>query len=128
MYSYLCPECGSENIHLTRLAIGDKLSEPCDYCDYPFVIRAICRINATLSMPEHFNVSTGKYVTNRQAFESQLSEQSDRMSERLGYDVNYRQVDGTDKKALGVTSDGIEEAQSKQTNSVKRQHVERVMR
>lgn len=128
MYSYLCAKCNEENIHLTFKPIGGILDEYCDWCGQGPLIRAVCRINTALSMPEHFNVSTGKYVTNKQAFASQLSEQSDSMSERLGMDVNYKEVDGSDKKSLGVTTDGIEEAQSKQTNPIKRQHVERVMR
>lgn len=87
------------------LPLGVRLYIPCDRCLHPYVVRAICRLNTTLSMPEHFNTSTGKYVTNRQSFDDQLKRKSDEMSARTGFESNYVQVDPSDKKALGVTDD-----------------------
>lgn len=105
MYSYLCPNCDAEQIHSTMLPLGVGLDEPCDVCDHPYVVRAICRLNFTLSLPEHFNNSTGKYVSNRRDFSDQLKRKSDEMSERTGMHHNYVPVDPTDKKAVGVTDD-----------------------
>lgn len=102
MYSYLCDRCGHENISSTRLPIGGKLFQPCDNCGHPHQTRAICRLNTTLSLPEHFNTSTGKYVTNRRDFADQLKYKSDEMSDRTGMDHNYVPVDPHDAKAVGV--------------------------
>jgi len=125
MYSYLCPDCEAENIHLTFRKLGEKLDEPCDNCNHPFVVRAICRLNFALTMPEHFNYSTGQYVSNSRNFSDQLKTKSDEMSARLGMDVNYTEVDVADKKALGVTEHGVEDKLQKEKNPLKRQLTEK---
>lgn len=125
MYSYLCPDCECENIHLTFRKLGERLDEPCDYCNHPFVVRAICRMNVALSMPEHFNYSTGQYVSNSRNFSDQLKSKSDEMSARLGMDVKYGEVDVADQKALGVTTEGIETKLQKESNPLTRQLTEK---
>lgn len=125
MYSYLCPECESESAHLTRLGIGEILNEPCEVCNNPFIVRAVCRISTNLSMPEHFNHSTGKYVTNKRAFTSQLDAKSDEMSARLGYDVKYSEVDSSDQKSLGVTNDGAGDIITKEENPTKKRAIDK---
>jgi hypothetical protein len=125
MYSYLCPDCQSESSHLTRLKIGAKLYEPCEVCNHPYVVRAICRVATHLSMPEHFNNSTGKYVSNRRAFRSQLDAKSDEMSARLGYDVKYGEVDPSDQKAIGVTSDGADKIISEESNPKQKRAIDK---
>jgi hypothetical protein len=76
-------------------------------------------------MPEHFNNSTGKYVTNKRAFRSQLDAKSDEMSERLGYDVKYSEVDPSDQKAIGVTNDGAGKIISEEKNPTKRRAIDK---
>jgi hypothetical protein len=61
-----------------------------------------------LSMPEHFNDSVGEYVSNERQFNDALKHKSDSMAERLGMNVNYQPIDWSDRKALGVTDEGIE--------------------
>jgi hypothetical protein len=126
MYSYLCPECESESAHLTRLGIGEILNEPCEVCDHPFIVRAVCRISTSLSMPEHFNHSTGRYVTNKRAFTSQLDAKSDEMSARLGYDVKYSEVDSSDQKSLGVNNDDAQNIVTQEADPTKRRAIDKV--
>ena len=126
MYSYLCNYCGSENICLTFRRIGETLHEHCEVCGHGSLTRAICRISTKLSMQEHFNNSTGQYVSNKRDFTSQLDAKSDEMSARLGYDVKYGEVDVSDQKNLGVTNDGASEQISTEQNPTKKRAIDKV--
>lgn len=125
MYSYLCEFCEHEADYLTFKPIGERLYTPCENCEYPFMTRAVCRVATHLSMPEHFNNSTGKFVTNKRAFRSQLDAKSDEMSERLGYDVKYGEVDPSDQKAIGVTNDGAGKIISEESNPTKKRAIDK---
>lgn len=57
---------------------------------------------------EHLNPSTGTVVSSRRGFKDDLKRLSDERSERTGISHNFVEVDITDKKALGVTDEGIE--------------------
>jgi hypothetical protein len=59
-------------------------------------------------MPEHFNQSTGTYISNTREFADELKRKSEEMSNRTGMTHNYQPVDVTDMKALGVTDEGLE--------------------
>lgn len=72
-------------------------------------MRRGCSFSFRRSMPEHFNNSTGQYVSNAMEFTDQLKRQSEAQSIRTGMDHNYVPVDVTEMKALGVTDDGLEE-------------------
>lgn len=52
-----------------------------------------------------FNPSTGQYTASVKDMGEQLKKQSDSMSERMGFDVNYQFADPADRKTLGVTED-----------------------
>lgn len=59
-------------------------------------------------MHEHFNTSTGTVVSSRRGFQDDLKRLSEERTERTGIHHNFVEVDITDKKALGVTDEGIE--------------------
>ncbi len=65
------------------------------------------------SIQPHFNHSIGSYVNNRAELKSEFSRQSDEMSERMNFHVQYEPVDPVDLKnspeAFGVTSEGLEQ-------------------
>ncbi len=65
------------------------------------------------SIQPHFNHSIGSYVNNRAELKSEFSRQSDEMSERMNFHVQYEPVDPVDLKnspeAFGVTGEGIEQ-------------------
>ncbi len=64
------------------------------------------------SIQPHYNHSIGSYVNNRAELKSEFSRQSDEMSERMNFHVQYEPVDPVDLKnspeAFGVTAEGIE--------------------
>lgn len=127
MYSYLCDNCEVENHCLTFKPIGEKIQDKCDECGYPTLTRAICRISTHLSMPEHYNHSTGQYVTNKRAFTSQLDAKSDEMSARMGVDIKYKPVDPADQKALGVTNDNAQEIVTKESDPKRKKALDKVL-
>lgn len=57
---------------------------------------------------EHWNPSTGSVVSSRQQFRDDLKRRSEEATERTGIPHNFVEVDITDKKALGVTDEGLE--------------------
>lgn len=127
MYNYICKYCETETMALTYAKFGETIDLECDTCGNPKVMRTVGNFTTHLSMPEHFNQSTGQYVTNGQTFKSQLSQKSDEMSERLNMTVKYGEVDGRDAKALGVTPEGMESTIAKEPDSLKRRSLEKAL-
>ena len=105
-YSYFCAQCGAEDIDEICLPIGHTAPFPCRLCGGQMQ-RGVC-FAIRRSMPEHFNVSTGQYVSNERSFADQLKIKSEEASLRTGMDHSFVPVDITDMKALGVTDEGLE--------------------
>lgn len=128
LYSYLCPTCEGETISFTFAKLGVTIPESCDTCGNMGITRAVTSINTSLSMPEHFNASLGKFVSNHGQFADGLKHKSDEMSARMGVDISYSEVDINDKKALGVSQDVDMAASIKaETNPITRQNLDRVL-
>ena len=70
-------------------------------------------LSRTATIQPHFNHSAGEFVRNRGELRSAFGRQSDEMSERMGFDVDYQPVDPYDLKhspeSFGVTSEGLEQ-------------------
>ncbi len=99
-YTFRCPSCLKETDRYTR---GEPV---CLRCEVP--MRRVWGFNLAHSMPAHYNQSTGQFVTNERAFKDQLKEMGERQSESTGLYHDYQPVDITDRKACGVTDDGLE--------------------
>lgn len=101
LYTYRCVNCGREHLSDTR---ADALPfTPCCKDEG----RRIWGFGMVKAMPEHWNATLGKPISTRQQFQDGLKAQSEHMSERLGFDQNYVEVDPTDRATLGVTDEGI---------------------
>ena len=61
--------------------------------------------------PDHYNHTVDAYVTGERDFNNKLKMQSDAMSERMGFTVDYEVIDPGEPEAYGVTQDGIEETE-----------------
>jgi hypothetical protein len=73
------------------------------------------------SVAEHFNLSTGTYVTNEHALREDLKRQSDSESERTGLDHHYEYLspaDMADAAARGVTEEGLRPSKLRQVESL----------
>jgi hypothetical protein len=128
LYSFLCPTCDAETISFTFAKIGVTIPESCDGCGNIGIVRSVSNINIALSMPDHFNASLGKYVSNHGQFKDGLKAKSEEMSARMGTDINYSEVDISDKKALGVSQDvDMADSIKAETNPIKRQNLDRVL-
>lgn len=61
-----------------------------------------------MGMGEHFNHSLGEFVHNKTELTDGFKYKSEEMSERMGFDVNYKPVDPNDHAAIGITPEALE--------------------
>lgn len=116
-YLLRCLTCGAEIRHVcgfgeekpTNHRVDLDGGKPCGPLAQVFTPPAIVR-----STPDHFNHSLGQYVRNDADARSKLSEASDRMSERMGFDHRYEFVDGNETKELGVTDEGLDATRARE--------------
>lgn len=85
------------------------------HCDCGLLMRRqwnTFAIQRASSIQPHFNRSAGAYVSSMAQLKNEFSRQSDEMSERMGFHVDYQPVDPHDlkhsKEAFGVTDEGLE--------------------
>lgn len=108
LYSYLCDDCGSElhDVHHTGIGMVHP-TDSCPMCDGT-MRRCVSQVSVIAGMQPHFNASVGKPISSAAQFRSELSRASDEQSERTGMDHHYVPVDLADRKALGVTDEGLD--------------------
>lgn len=103
LYEYLCTTC-----HITFTTSVRATFETCPTCQHPAHRRF--GFNIRSSMPEHFNHTTGQYVTNTQSFTTQLKRLSEQQTLSTGIEHTYQPVtDPSTKSSLGVTTAGLYE-------------------
>jgi hypothetical protein len=100
LYSFKCDSCLGETDRFTR-------NPPfCNRCDLP--MRRVWGFHLAHSMPEHFNPTVGKVVTNERAFKDELKRMGEKESEVTGLYHDYQPIDISDPKACGVTDEGLD--------------------
>ena len=112
-YTYKCDECNEyDSIHYSisqyEQLNSDGLAVFCSnlhpmhrtYESFPFV----------MPMSDGFNPTVGKYVSGKRQFEEELKIASAQATERTGIEHNFKPVDLRDTKALGITEEGLAEA------------------
>lgn len=108
VYEYRCPDCEHRVISHLR---GDRLEADCDYCDpagpVPRVFKRVFSVSLQRPMQEHFNSTVGKPISDMRQFKRELARKGAEYTERTGIETNYQPVDMGDRKALGVTDDGL---------------------
>lgn len=113
IYAYKCRECGAraesatradrlpEFVHLrqdTDVEVGCPGSFTRDYSGLQFAG----------VMQEHYNFTTHSAISSNRQFSDQLKRISDERSNELGMEHRFEPVDPVDKKALGVTDEGMD--------------------
>lgn len=71
-------------------------------------LKRVFGFNLKRSMPEHFNNSVGKYVSNESKLRDEFKRLSETATARTGIPHNYVPVDPMDKETLGVTDEGLD--------------------
>lgn len=111
-YEYRCTECGGLSYTHDR---ADRIETLCCLSEG----RRVFGFAFNKPMPAHYNHSIGKYVTNERGFLDGLKSQSEAIEARTGVPTNLVPIDVSDRKACGVTDDGIEAlAEDKARSSV----------
>lgn len=105
-YEWRCNNCGREwSEQLTIEAYSTIPAPECPQCDIS-MSRVFSFVHKT-GMPEHFNNTTGQVVSSSKQFADQLKRQSEEATIRTGIEHNFVPVDAADKKAFGVTNEGL---------------------
>lgn len=104
IYAYKCRTCGTEKDSTTR---SDSIG-PCSTADCGGEFRRLFIIRTESQLPEHWNKTLNKPVSSHRQFDEELKRASVIASERTGMAHDFQRVDPTDKKALGVTDEGMD--------------------
>lgn len=102
LYHYRCRGCGAEALVEHR---ADTLGE-CAGCEGE--LRRVWSVNVAPVMHEHWNTTVQKPISSMRQFETELRRASDEATARTGIEHRFAPVDPTDRKALGVTSEGMD--------------------
>lgn len=106
-FEWVCPYCG---IHRDT---KERMPPACANCGLMMnrVWNAFTVARHSV-MQAHYNHSAGTYVNNKGELKSAFSRQSDEMSERMNFAVDYQPIDPYDLKhspeAFGVTEEGLD--------------------
>lgn len=100
LYEYRCQDCGH------RVLSDECADEICTVCCGARGQRIWSFSNATI-MHEHMNTTLGEPVSSMRQFKDGLKRKSEEATARTGIPHNFQPIDPTDKKALGVTDEGI---------------------
>lgn len=119
-YKFQCPECGV--LYRETLPVTQRdVDLTCDSCpDAPFLERVFSFAYKS-PLQEHFNVSTGSYVTSERTLKDEMKRASDERSERLGFDHSFTPVDPRETEALGVTEEGLDSTRRREVEEGKRE-------
>lgn len=102
IYAYRCRACG----HTADLTVRADSAGACPQCDGG-ELRRVFAVRMGSVMHEHFNATVQRPISSQRQFEAELRRASDEATERTGVEHRFAPVDPTDRKALGVTSDGL---------------------
>lgn len=118
-YLYRCPWCGDEFYKYFQFADSNTIVY-CGHdgvaCDKVLGVAAFHR-----AMPEHFNHSVGKYVSNEREFRDDLKRASDEASQRLGLPHNFVPIDMRDPAQTHATEEGLDATHRQQTATGQRE-------
>jgi hypothetical protein len=108
LQDYKCKACG-EQWTSEWVDSDDPIFRliPCPFC-YEMGIKKSYSISVKASMPEHFNMATGKVESSERSIREEFKRKSAEATERTGIEHNFQPVDLRDKEALGVTDDGLD--------------------
>jgi hypothetical protein len=104
IYAYKCRLCGTRADSMTR---GDSLG-PCPNCDGNLTRLFI--ITVERPMHEHFNPTVMKPISSNRQFDDELKRLSEERTLETGIEHKFVRHDHSDAKALGVTSEGLDES------------------
>lgn len=101
IYQFRCRECGSSK---------ETVNQPSPFpCSCGSLYKRVYSFTPMKPMEGHFNHSLGKYVSNEREYRDGLKAASEAASLSTGIDHNFVPVDYHDKKAFGVTDEGLHE-------------------
>lgn len=115
IYEFVCKNCGKEvsvALSITEYTDGpyskrDSIERKCEVCGVQ-TARHFTTPSIKLPMPDHYNRSAGTYVTGERQLRDEFKRKSEAATIRTGVEHNFVPIDYSDRKALGVTDQGLD--------------------
>lgn len=128
IYDYLCDHCGHRFEEVYSI-YEDSTITPCTSCasrgESNFARKIITHfpgVTYGLVREAHYNTAVGGVVRSDAEFKSELSRQSDALSERNGFPVNFQPIDHREAgQHLGVTDEGLDSTYARQVQTGERE-------
>lgn len=116
IYAYKCRTCGSrvdseiraDTIGLCTTELSNTLTREAARC--PGELRRLFIVRTEAMVHGHYNASLNQYVSGDRDFDEKLKRESERVSMYQGTEARFERVDPTDKAALGVTDQGMDDS------------------
>lgn len=129
VYDYLCETCGNRFEEVKSIHDDGAAHTPCSLCASRGIESSARRIVTKfpgvvhgLVTNTHYNQSVGKVISNDAEFKSELSRQSDELSERNQFPVDFKPIDHREaKEHLGVTDEGMDSTYSERVRTGERE-------
>jgi predicted nucleic acid-binding Zn ribbon protein len=99
----------------TSLGYSNRASEKRSCAKCGAQTARVFNFSVKTMVPEHFNRSAGEYVTGERQLRDAFKRQSEAATIRTGIEHNFVPIDLADKKALGVTDEGLSETYDRRT-------------
>lgn len=110
VYEFACKNCG-EDYSVTSIKNKEFMERRirqggyCSLCMGP--IRRVFSFSVAKPMPEHYNKSTGTFISSERQLKDTLKAQSEQATERTGIEHNFVPIHPSERETLGVTSEGL---------------------
>lgn len=127
-YEYKCTECGTTGTDDRRLQ-GEFLKlAGCANCGTRGTIKRVFGFSYIKPMQAGYNPSVGKHISNMAQLKSEFSRMSDEAEMVTGNPHNFQPIDPMDKKALGVTDEGLASTHDHLISEGKTQEAKRLLK
>lgn len=127
-YEYKCRDCGGfayDEIRWTKEQLEAMFSCACGG-DNGF--RRVFGFSYIKPMQAGYNPSVGKHISNMAQLKSEFSRMSDEAEMVTGNPHNFQPIDPMDKKALGVTDEGLSSTHDHLISEGKTQEAKRLLK
>lgn len=129
LYEYQCKGCGKvETLNSTYPALPDLLALlECRLCGSG-TFKRVWGFSYVRPMQAGYNPSVGKHISNMAQLKSEFSRMSDEAEMVTGNPHNFQPIDPMDKKALGVTDEGLASTHDHLISEGKTQEAKRLLK
>lgn len=110
IYEYRCADCGNEHSESLSIRAYEQFqsNHGIIVCNCGTEMHRVFSPVIKSSMPEHYNTSVGQFIRTERELKDVFKRQSEEATIRTGIEHNFVPVSSSDRKTLGVTSEGLD--------------------